>query len=91
MNNEETKMNAEEMLTTENILALLKVSTSTLHRLRKRKVNPLPDPDFYGIGETNKWRSSSIAAWQAAEIERAKVKPAQHLHESVKRFSRRAA
>jgi hypothetical protein len=84
-------MKAEEMLTSEDVRALLKISNSSMHRLRHRDINPFPEPDFYGVGSPNKWFTSKVAEWQLAESQRAKVKPAEHLHEKTRRFSRRAA
>ncbi|HEI9850471.1 TPA: excisionase Xis [Serratia marcescens] len=84
-------MKAEEMLTSKDVRSLLKISPTSLHRLRHRDVNPFPDPDFYCPGAENKWFTSKVAKWQLAESQRAKIKPAEHLHESTKRFSRRSA
>jgi predicted DNA-binding transcriptional regulator AlpA len=84
-------MKAEEMLTSEDVRALLKISNSSMFRLRHRDINPFPEPDFYGVGSANKWFTSKVAEWQLAESKRAKTKPAEHLHEKTRRFSRRAA
>ncbi|WP_338858638.1 excisionase Xis [Serratia marcescens] len=82
-------MKAEEMLTSKDVRSLLKISNSSMYRLRHRDVNPFLGPDFYGVGEANKWFTSKVAEWQLAESQRAKVKPAEHLHEKTRRFSRR--
>jgi len=84
-------MKAEESLTSKDERSLLKISSSSMHRRRHRDVNPFPEPNFYGVGSANQWFSSKVAEWQLAENQRAKVKPAEHLHESTKRFSRRSA
>ncbi|WP_391581043.1 excisionase Xis [Serratia liquefaciens] len=62
-----------------------------MHRLRYRDVNSFPEPDFYGVGASNKWFTSKVAEWQLVESQRDKTKPAEHLHEKTRRFSRRVA
>ncbi|QJW53920.1 hypothetical protein HL670_00779 [Serratia plymuthica] len=81
-------MKAEEMLTSNDVRSLLKISNSSMHRLRHRDVNPFSEPDFYGVGASNNWFTSKVAEWQFAESQRAKTKPAEHLHEKTRWFSR---
>ncbi|HHL0956560.1 TPA: excisionase Xis [Serratia marcescens] len=80
-------MKAEEMLTNKDVRSLLKISNSSMHRLRHRNVNPFQKPDFYGVGEVNKWFTSKVTEWQLAQNLLAKTQPAGHLHEKTRGYS----
>lgn len=58
----------ENLLTEKEVMGLLKISPSTLYRLRKQKVDPLP---FLKIGGGYRYDGAQIRRWMERQAQRA--------------------
>jgi excisionase family DNA binding protein len=55
----------KEILTTEEVCALLKIKQATLYRHTSRGTGP----PFYKIGKHNRWKRGEVMAWFAAHLD----------------------
>jgi excisionase family DNA binding protein len=49
----------DEILTTEEVCALLKIKKATLYRHTSQRTGP----PFYKVGKHNRWKRSEVMAW----------------------------
>jgi excisionase family DNA binding protein len=49
----------EEILTTDEVCALLKMKKGTLYKITSEGTGP----PYYNIGRTNRWKRSAVMAW----------------------------